>query len=102
MGPKATYRRFNKLIWNGRLPKAVVTFVEDDVMPRCFGLTLFDDDFARPIIYLAAGNKRWPKTLLHEMIHVAEPSLPHGKIFETLVESYWRYTKKSKKGYWTL
>ena len=98
MGPAATYRRFNKLVWNNRLPKAIVTFVEDDVMPKCYGITLFDNDFARPVIYLAVGNKRWPKTLIHEMLHVAEPSLPHGVIFTALVDSYWRYAQKNTKG----
>lgn len=98
MGPQATYRRFNKLIWNARLPKAVVLFVAEDVMPKCYGLTLFDDDFARPIIYLAAGTKRWQKVLIHEMLHVAEPSLPHGKIFNTVVESYWRQARKEIRG----
>ena len=98
MGPKATYNRFNKLVWNGRLPKAVVTFVEDDVMPRCFGLTLFDEDFSRPVIYLAANNKHWQKTLIHEMCHVSEPSLPHGKIFDALVETYWRMARREIRG----
>jgi hypothetical protein len=100
MTPKAAYNRFNKIIWNGRLPKAIVTLVDDAVIPKCFGLTLFDDDFAQPVIYLAARNKRWIKTLIHEMIHVAEPSLPHGKLFNALVETYWRYSKvNAKKGY---
>lgn len=94
MGPAALYRRFNKLLWNGRLPKAVVAFVEDDVMPACYGLTLFDRDFARPVIYLAAGNKRWQKTLMHECVHVADPSLPHGKLFNALVETYWRLARR--------
>lgn len=102
MGPAAAYRCFNKLLWNNRLPKAVISFVEPDVMPKCYGLTLFDTDFARPVIYLAADNKRWPKTLIHEMLHVAEPSLPHGKLFTALVEAYWRYSKNTKKGYRTL
>ena len=102
MRPAAAYQRFNKLLWNNRLPKAIVTLVDDAVIPRCFGLTLFDDDFAQPVIYLAAGNKRWPKTLLHEMLHVAEPSLPHGKVFNTLVESYWRFAKKQIKGLGTI
>jgi len=98
MTPKAAYKRFNKIIWNNRLPKAIVTLVDDAVMPRCFGLTLFDDDFAQPVIYLAAGNKLWLKTLLHEMIHIAEPTLPHGVIFEMLVESYWRRARKEMRG----
>jgi hypothetical protein len=103
MGPAAAYRRFNKLLWNNRLPKAVVSFVEDDVLPLCYGITLFDRDFARPVIYLVASNKNWQKTLIHEMIHVSEPSLPHGKLFTALVEFYWRMARiTQKKGYRTL
>jgi hypothetical protein len=96
--PKTAYKRFNKIIWNNRLPPAIVTLVDDAVMPRCFGLTLFDDDFAQPVIYLAAGNKRWPKTLIHECVHVAEPSLPHGALFNALVETYWRMARREIRG----
>jgi hypothetical protein len=97
MNPSAAYRRLNKLLWNNRLPKAVVAFVEDDVIPACYGITLFDRDFVRPVIYLATSNRHWQKTLLHEMCHVSDPSLPHGKIFNGLVETYWRMVRRTMR-----
>jgi hypothetical protein len=102
MTPTAAYARLNKLIWMGRLPKAVISFVDDSVIPSCYGVTLFDRDFARPVIFLNRSTKKWMKTLIHEMIHVAEPSLPHGKTFDALVNSYVRFSKNIKKGYRTL
>lgn len=98
MTPIAVYRRLNKLIWMNRLPKATITIVEADVIPNCYGITLFDDDFARPVIFLNAASKRWGKTLVHEMVHVSEPTLNHGTIFDALVECYWQRAKKALGG----
>lgn len=94
----AAYRCLNKLIWRGRLPHAVVLRAEEDILPRCYGITLFDDDFVRPVIFISHNQPRPAKTLVHEMLHVAEPTLPHGKIFDNLVERYWSYARKNIKG----
>ena len=103
MTPAAEYRRLNKILWMGRLPKATVKFIDDEALPRCYGITLFDLDFVLPVIFLNASNKKnWKKTLIHEMIHVSEPSLPHGKTFDALVNIYFRLSKNTKKGYRTL
>lgn len=103
MTPAKAYARLNRIIWLGRLPKAVINFVDDDVIPSCYGITLFDRDFARPVIFLNRSTKKWMKTLIHEMLHVAEPNLPHGKIFDTLVNSYARFAKtNTTRGYRTL
>jgi hypothetical protein len=97
--PKTAYRLLNKLIWCGRLPKAKVVLVDDSIMPSCYGLTLHDNDFVSPVIFLNLVSKHsWAKTLIHEMIHVAEPTLNHGVVFEMLVESYWRIARKKLKG----
>lgn len=102
MKPAALYRRLNKLLWLNRLPKAVITVVDDGVIPSCYGITLFDRDFARPVIFLNASNKHWQKTLIHEMLHVAEPSLAHGKVFNSIVNSYMRLARNTKKRYRTI
>ena len=102
LSPATAYRRLNRLLWEGRLPAAHVTFIDDAVMPANFGITLWDEDFVLPIIFINASRKRWLKVLIHECLHVAEPSLPHGKIFDSIVNSYTRRAKNEKKGYRTL
>jgi hypothetical protein len=94
MTPKAAYRRLNKLLWLGRLPDATIVLVENETIPRLHGITLHDAMFAKPVVVL---NKRtpWGLTLVHEMLHIAEPELPHGKIFETIVRRYWRIARKN-------
>ena len=99
MKPTTAYKLLNKLIWRGNLPDAKVELLHETFIPKCYGITLFDDDFARPIIYLNAADKRWGKTLVHECLHVGEPLLPHGKEFDKLVNRYWRYAKKHIKGF---
>jgi len=61
-------------------------------------LTLQDVDFVTPVIFLNMSQKHWGKTLVHECVHIAEPQLPHGKVFNSLVESYWRFARKNIKG----
>ena len=80
----------------------MVTFIDDTAMPTSFGITLWDEDFRLPVIFINAARKRWLKVLIHEMLHVADPSLPHGKTFEALVTFYLRAAKNTKKGYRTL
>jgi hypothetical protein len=99
MTPTTAYKRLNNLLWRGRLPAATIFLVADTVMPGCFGVTLFDEDFDRPVIILNSSLKRWGKTLVHECLHVAEPELPHGKLFDSLVASYWRFAKKEIKAF---
>jgi hypothetical protein len=82
----------------GRLPLATVLFAEKSTIPNCYGITLFDRDFVRPVIFLNSETTRWGKTLVHECLHVAEPALPHGVIFDMLVESYWRRARKELRG----
>jgi hypothetical protein len=95
MTPTAVYRKLNEVLWSNRLPKATVVFVEDGTMPSCFGLTIHDDICVKPVIFLnRCSTHSWKKTLVHECLHVAEPTLRHGKIFDALVDLYWRKTKK--------
>jgi len=96
MTPAAAYKRFNRLLWANRLPKATITFVTDATLPSCYGITLQDDVCVQPVILL---NEKYPwgKTLIHEMIHVAEPLLPHGKTFTNLVEFHWRIARTHLK-----
>lgn len=98
MTPAAAYKRLNKLLWMNRLPKATVQFVDPETIPACSGITLFDRDFARPIIFLNSADKKWGKTLIHEMCHVGEPSLNHGIAFDILVETYWKLARKAIRG----
>jgi hypothetical protein len=98
MRPETAYKKLNALLWQSRLPEAKIDFLEDDVIPTCYGITLFDCDFAKPVIFLNAGNKLWGRTLVHEMVHVAEPLLPHGKTFNYLVDKYWQIARKNIKG----
>ena len=88
MRPKPAYKQLNKIIWKNNLPAAVLIVIGDRWIPRCNGLTLFDNDFELPVIFINASHKRWGKTMVHEMLHVAEPLLEHGEVFETLVNRY--------------
>ena len=97
MTPAAAFQRLNKLLWADRLPKISVSLVDNATLPTCYGLTLTDDIIKKPIILLNS-NHRWGKTLVHEMLHVAEPNLNHGKIFYALVDSYLRFAKQHIKG----
>ena len=55
--------------------------------------------FLKPVIILNSGDRYWGKTLVHEALHVAEPTLPHGKLFDAIVLRYWRLAKKEIKGF---
>ena len=97
--PSLAYRRLNRLLWRNRLPKAKIVLVDNSILPTCYGMTLHDDDFVAPVIFLnLSGKNHWQKTLVHECLHIAEPALHHGVIFEALVETYWRNAKKNLKG----
>jgi hypothetical protein len=98
MKPQTLYHRLNKLLWHGRLPQARIIMVDDSTLPTCHGLTLDDDDFALPCIFLNSDSNHQAKTLLHECLHVAEPTLAHGVLFDMLVERYWRWARKEIKG----
>lgn len=98
LSPAAVYSRLNKLLWLGRLPKAMVSFADDETIPTCYGITLFDRDFARPVIFINKTHTKWGRTMVHEMVHCAEPSLNHGVVFDALVETYWRLARKQIKG----
>jgi hypothetical protein len=102
MRPATAYRRINRTIWLNRLPVATIIFVDKPTMPNCYGVTLDDDGvFEQPVIVLNSAHKRWGKTLIHEMIHIAEPSLCHGLVFEALVNRYWRIAKAELKDWST-
>ena len=88
MTPINVYRRLNKQLWFNRLPPATIVFVDDATIPSCYGLTLDDDVVRKPVIFLNKSIHSWHKTLIHEMIHIAEPRLRHGKLFSALVETY--------------
>jgi hypothetical protein len=83
----------------GRLPDAKVEFISADILPNCYGITLHDKDFALPVIFLNGSDKRWGKTLIHECLHVAEPELPHGWLFDSLVRLYHRRAIKYIRGF---
>jgi hypothetical protein len=97
--PRAAYHRLNTLLWLGRLPDATIIFVDNATLPNARGITLHDgiDLFMKPVIVLNRTTL-WGPTLVHEMLHIAEPQLSHGKIFETLVRRYWRIAKTEIKG----
>ena len=97
MTPQEAYDYLNTVIWLGRLPNAKVDLVEDAIMPRCWGLTLAVAGLARPIIMLNEKNRKWEVTLIHEMTHLAEPTLPEGKVFDALVQYYWSQAKQRKE-----
>jgi hypothetical protein len=92
------YASLNRVIWLNRLPNAKIVLLEDSALPKCHGITVHDDVFVKPIIFLNLKYKRWGKTLVHEMLHVAEPHLVHGRIFDTIVDFYWRVAKHNLKG----
>ena len=93
------YARLNRLIWLDRLPKArIVPLEKTSLMPGCMGYTVHDEFFIKPVIFINLGYKYWGKTLIHEMLHTAEPELPHGRIFNAMVDFYWRIAKKKLKG----
>ena len=98
MKPSTAYRRLNSLLWMNRLPTALVMFVENEYIPRLRGITLYDDLFVVPVILLN-HEKHWGKTLVHECLHVAEPALRHGEIFNTIVDRYWKIAKEELKGW---
>jgi len=98
MTPATAYRCLNKLLWRNRLPNAFVSFIDTEAMPSNYGITMWDEDFALPVIFINSGTKRWLRVLIHECLHVAEPTLSHGRIFDALVEAYWRKAKKELRG----
>jgi hypothetical protein len=97
--PTTAYRKLNKLLWMGRLPMATIHFADPATIPDCYGITLYDRDFACPVIFLNSGDKKWGKTLIHEALHVAEPELPHGEIFDALVRLYYLRAIKNIRGF---
>lgn len=101
MDPQTAYRQLNELIWLGRLPVATIVIVDNDTIPSCHGVTLDEDMFAKPVIILNSKS-HLGHTLVHEMIHIAEPKLNHGHLFETLVNRYWLFAKKNIKGIRTI
>lgn len=84
------------------MPRASVYWIDDETMPTNFGLTMWDEDFSLPVIFLNASTKRWHSVLIHEMCHVSNPTMPHNKLFYSLVKFYVRAAKNAKKGYRTL
>ena len=99
--PQTAYKRLNRLLWQGRLPHAKVFLVPNPTMPNAHGVTMNDgiDLFVKPVIILNSGDRYWGKTLTHECLHVAEPTLPHGPIFDKIVCRYYRRAKKEIKGF---
>ena len=96
MTPLQEYRRLNKLIWLGRLPDATVILVDNATIPLVSGVTCHNGSlFVKPVIMLNSKSP-WFATLVHEMLHVAEPKLDHGPIFEKLVRKYIRLAKHKK------
>lgn len=93
MSPQQAYDYLNQHLWAGRLPEAKVDLVENELMPKCWGLTIAVPGLARPVILLNINNRKWEVTLVHEMLHIAEPMLPEGKLFESLVRFYWEKAK---------
>ena len=87
MNPTVAYHKLNALLWLNRLPKATVVFVDNETLPNFNGITLHDGQcmFMRPVIVLN-HTPRWGRILVHEMLHVAEPKLPHGKVFDFLAK----------------
>jgi len=98
MTPQEAYKRLNRLLWDGRLPAATIVIVDHATMPTMHGVTMNGHKmFMKPIILLNHQTP-WGLTLVHEMLHVAEPVLEHGKIFDGIVTRYWRYAKKHIPG----
>jgi hypothetical protein len=93
------YKRVNTLIWHDRLPEpGVLKFVDNETLPTDYGMTVHAVPFAKPIIVLNKRDKGYDKTLIHEMLHVAEPELNHGALFEILVRRYLRLARKNIRG----
>lgn len=99
--PQTAYKRLNRLLWRGRLPDAKVFSVPNPTMPYTHGVTMDDgiDLFLKPVIVLNSGDRFWGETLIHECLHVAEPHLSHGVVFEKIVRRYFRLAKKEIKGF---
>lgn len=91
MTPQTLYARLNRLFWRGRLPDATAVLVDDATLPTEWGITLREEDcFMHPLIALNTSKPGgWGKILIHEMLHVAEPELKHGDLYEALVCYYW-------------
>ena len=99
--PQTAYKRLNRLLWRGQLPYAKILLVPNPTMPYAHGVTMNDGValFLRPVIVLNSGDRYWGKTLVHECLHVAEPTLAHGAVFDALVRRYYRLAKKEIKGF---
>jgi len=97
--PTQAYRRLNAVLWLNRLPAATVILIDNATIPHIHGITMHDgrDLFLKPVILINRGDHWWGRTLIHEMLHVAEPELPHGKIFDAIAKKYWRIAKKRIK-----
>lgn len=96
--PSVAYARLNKLLWMNRLPNATILFVDNATIPHMHGVTLHDAAmFLKPIIVLNRTTP-WGPTLVHEMLHIAEPTLAHGVLFDKIVRRYWHIAKKEIKG----
>ena len=94
MNPRQVYSKLNKYLWMNRLPPATITFIANDTIPTLHGITLHEEGlFEKPVILLNQ-NGPWACTLVHEMLHIAEPNLSHGKIFSHLTRIYWNAAKK--------
>lgn len=97
MNPLQEYRRLNRLIWLGRLPDATIVLVDNDTLPYVHGVTCHNTTlFVKPVIILNRTS-RWHRTLVHEMLHVAEPELAHGPVFDHIVRRYSRLAQKTRK-----
>lgn len=97
MNPLQEYRRLNSLIWYGRLPDATIVMVDNATIPYVHGITCHNTTlFVKPVIILNR-NSPWKRTLVHEMIHVAEPELAHGPVFDHIVRRYYRLAQKTRK-----
>lgn len=99
MTPQHLYGRLNKLLWFGRLPDATVILVDNETMPKLWGIVMNrDENFALPIVvlnYFRPGG--WGITLVHEMLHIAEPELRHGTAFNSIVNAYWARAQREIK-----
>lgn len=96
--PPELYRRLNHLLWLNRLPSATILLIEDNVIPKCRAVSIQDDLFVKPVIFLNTKYKHWAKSLVHEMVHIAEPRLEHGLQFDSLVNFHWRIACSKIRG----
>lgn len=82
---QAMYHRFNKKWFGNKLPKDMPVYFSDLRSDgNALGVTRFY--FSRPAyIFLNKSLRKWRSnaamTLLHEMVHVAEPHTVHGPAF---------------------